>query len=146
MSRPDSPEQGGQILLNLDLQVGSWYVCHGSLQEFLLCILHSWTLLPQRAAGRDSGGSERETNIDVVSFYKNSCMANQADLLATSIARFCKSTVLRPVRPEGCGVGRCPRLPFVCCLANNVLGHSLSKAGTSSRCPCPQGHFSPLLM
>ena len=31
------------------------------LQEFLICILHSWTSQPQRAAGRDSGGSRRLT-------------------------------------------------------------------------------------
>ncbi|CAE7591786.1 Tpi [Symbiodinium natans] len=45
---------GAVAWLMQTLQLLSELIC--SVKEFLLCILHSWTLLPQRAAGRDSGG------------------------------------------------------------------------------------------
>jgi len=45
---------GAVAWLMQTLQLLSELIC--SVKEFLICILHSWTSQPQRAAGRDSGG------------------------------------------------------------------------------------------
>eukprot|EP00439_Symbiodinium_sp_Y106_P081526 s1845_g20.t1 len=45
---------GAVAWLMQTLQLLSELIC--SIKEFLICILHSWTSQPQRAAGRDSGG------------------------------------------------------------------------------------------